>query len=85
MSPKEDLEKVEKLRRLRFIGDFPKGIEVLLVPLDTALNELLLDYPELTLSTLRGILTRRNIFIFSNLEQWVKFKNGEGNGKKRSR
>jgi hypothetical protein len=76
MGAVEDLEKVEKLRRLKFIGDFPKGIEVLLVSLDTATEELKLEYPYLTSSILKSILTRRNILIFSNLEQWVKYKNG---------
>ena len=85
MSIVEDLEKVEKLRRLSFIGDFPKGTEVLLVPIDTATQELKLNYRDLTSSVLKSILTRRNILVFSNLEQWVKYKNGESNGKRSNR
>lgn len=65
---------IDHLYRIKFIGYFPNGIEVLLVSLPIALEEAKVVDPELTLSFFKGILKKHNIFIFNSLEEYVKFK-----------
>lgn len=68
-------EILNKLRDIKFIGDFPLGIEVLLVPINTAVEEInYLLGTDFTNATFRTFLKSGDVFVFNNLEDWVKFK-----------
>lgn len=67
---------VDHLKSLKFIGMFPQGIEVLLVSVDTAVQEAKVLDKELTSSKLKKLLEKNSIYIFNSLEDYVKFKDG---------
>lgn len=70
------MEITELLKSLKYIGMFPQGIEVLLVPIDTAVQEAKVLDKELNSKKLKSILLKNNIYVFSTLEDYVKFKEG---------
>lgn len=65
---------VEHLRKLKFIGTFPRGIDVLLVSVNTAVEEMRLIDKEYKESRLLKELKEQDIHVFPNIEAWVKFK-----------
>lgn len=67
-------ETIAYLTDLQFIGSFPGGIEVLLVPFKTAFEEMNLLEPEFTEAKLKNYLKISNIQVFSSSEDWAKFK-----------
>lgn len=67
-------EIVLKLRDINFIGEFPNSISVLLVPLETALEEVKFYNTNITKAILKDYLRKSNIFLFPNVEDWIKFK-----------
>jgi hypothetical protein len=75
-----------KLRDLKFIGFFPKGIEVLLVPIDTAYREINFCLNStFTKNTFRTFLTENDIFMFGSVDDWAKFKDPAKFSKKHRR
>ena len=79
------IETLDKLYNCSFIGDFPGSIEVLMVPLATALQELVYYYPDITEAQLKTILKKSNIFVFPTVDDWVKYKGIQGKIHKRPR
>lgn len=65
---------VEYLRKIKFIGPFPQGIEVLLVPIDTALKEAECMYSDLKIKLFKSFLKKENIFVFNTIEDYAKYK-----------
>lgn len=65
---------IEHLKKLKFIGKFPSNIDVLLVSLPTALSEVRLVEPDITEAKLKNLLKTAEVQVFSNIEDWVKFK-----------
>jgi len=78
-----NLDTIDYLKEVEFIGRFPKGIEVLLVSLPIALEEARLINKNLTLSNLKSLFRKYNIFIFKDVEEWAKFKNPDYKPKRR--
>jgi len=58
------------LKKIEFIGPFPRGIEVLLVPIEPALQEAKGLYPNLTKNKLIDLLRKESVFIFKSAEEW---------------
>lgn len=79
----EQLQIVQILEGKKFIGSFPGNIDVLLVPLQTAIEELSMDFKDITPNVLRNILKKHNVQIFNNVEDWAKFKGLDLKRKKR--
>ena len=77
-----DEDIIDRLMRLRYIGPFPGGLEVLLVSIPQAIDEIRHLDPSMTSSRFKKILTKNDIFIFNSVEDWDKYKNP---GKHRSR
>lgn len=72
----------DRLRDLQYVGNFPNGIEVLLVSLEHAFREINYDINELglnplTISQFRKVLSEGSILVFPNLEAWEKYKDPE--------
>jgi len=66
---------VDILLRNRFIGRVHSGIIALLVPIDTALEEVRAGTEnELTKAAFLNLLSRANIEVFANIDQFVKAK-----------
>lgn len=71
----DEWDKVNYLRELKFIGYFPLGIEVLLVPLNTAVEEIKFIEEDITSSRLLKLLKDQDVHIFNSPEDWLKYKN----------
>lgn len=69
---------IDKLWDLKYIGVFPLGYIVLLVPLEIATKEIN-DHFNITLkpNNLKKILKEEEIQVFGSLEDWVRLKNPE--------
>ena len=76
------IEIIRRLDKIRYTGEFPGRIDVLLVPFQIAYQEILLDWPELTEKQFKDILAKHNIFVFPTVEDWKRFKDGKDNRKK---
>ena len=65
---------IRELRDLGYIGPFPGGLDVLLVPMSSAVDEIRFIEPLFTAQQLKTALKTENIQIFNTLEDWAKFK-----------
>lgn len=75
---------VNKLWDHKYIGSFPLGTLVLLVPLDHALREINSDFKvNLSASVFRRILKEEDIQVFTTVDDWDKYKNPDKFKKKR--
>lgn len=76
-TPKKHLqdEIIDRLYRLRYVGQFPGGYSVLLVSLDTATTEInYLFKMDLTSKQVKTFLKEEEIFIFNTPDDWFNFK-----------
>ena len=75
---------VDTLRRNKFIGFFPYGIEVLLVSLPIAISEIEYKWGiVLTNNQLKSLLEEQNVLVFKNPEDYLKWRNPDEYKKQR--
>jgi len=64
------VELITYLKKINFIGPFPHGMEVLLTPIEPALQEARGLYPDLTKKIFLNLLREESIFIFKSAEEY---------------
>ncbi len=62
------------LKKIQFIGPFPHGVEVLLTPVEPALQEAKGLYPDLKRGMLLKLLRKEKIGVFDTVDDWVRFR-----------
>lgn len=72
----KDKEIVRHLTKLKFIGPFPQGIKVLLVPIQNAVDEAFVFDSNLNRKTLQTLLKRNKVFVFRTIEEYLEVKHG---------
>ncbi len=69
-----NLKIVEHLRKIRFVGPFPQGMDVLLVSINNALDEGRFIDKDLTRKELLSILKNSKIRIFRDIDDYARAK-----------
>lgn len=68
----ESTDCVVHLKKLQFIGVFPKGEEVLLVGMENALDEMKLLEPSITKSMLANLLKKEKIGVYPHVDDYLR-------------
>lgn len=79
----EPEELIDYLWSIKYIGVFPQGYSVLLVPLSTAYEEIRPYATTYAPNTLRTLLKLHEVHIFTSPEDWFKLKDPEAYAKQR--
>lgn len=64
------IDLVNYLKEINFIGPFPLGMEVLLCPLESTLQESKGLYPDISKTALLNLLRKEGIFVFKSAEEY---------------
>jgi hypothetical protein len=65
------------LKKISFIGPFPRGVEALLVPVEPALQEARGLYPDLKKNAFLQLLKKEGVGVFNTIEEWVRFRDNK--------
>jgi hypothetical protein len=71
---KKEEEIIEHLRKVRFIGLFPEGVDVLLVKVTNALDEAKFVDREFTNKQLLVLFKKAGIFVFRDVEDYSRWR-----------
>lgn len=65
---------IEHLKKIKFVGPFPHGDTVLLVPFQNALDEAKAVDKNIAEKGLKNLFRQNNILVFSTLDDYIKYK-----------
>ena len=82
-SQERDKKVIEHLRKIKFVGPFPKNTTALLTNLQNALDEARLVDKKLSRSDLLKILQKEEIMVFADVNDFYRWKIGARMPRKR--